>query len=136
MKDTTNFATIFSSRLLNGPILVFSWLAMFVAAGLTAVGVHVDSVGQADDVLLISNSIHHLRNLVKLTKNYCDSFHATLGANKTKLVAFGDILSLKIYYDKLACNISINKKLIQFSEEAEHVGVLTSVIGNLPALLV
>ena len=107
-----------------------------VAAGLTAVGVHVDSVGQADDVVLVSNSIHHLRNLVKLTKNYRDSFHVTLGANKTKLLAFGDISSLKIYYDKLACNISINKKLIQFSEEAEQVGVLRAVIGNLPALLV
>ena len=60
----------------------------------------------------------------------------TLGTNKTKLPTFGDILSLKIYYDKLACNISINKKLFQFSEEAKHVGVLMSVIGNLPALLV
>ena len=53
-----------------------------VAAGLTAVGVLVDSVGQADDVVLVSNSIHHLRNLVKLTKNYCDSFHVTLGQIK------------------------------------------------------
>ena len=52
------------------------------------------------------------------------------------LYAFGDISSLKIYYDKLAYNISINMMLIQFSEEAEHVGVLRSVIRNLPALFV
>ena len=63
--------------------------------------VTVASVGQADDVVLMSSSIHNLRNLVQLTENYCDSFKVTLVPEKTKLLAFGPQTSLKLYWDKL-----------------------------------
>ena len=98
-------------------------------------GVHVASIGQADDVALVSSSIHNLRSLVQLTKEYCDSFHVTLVPEKTKLLAFGDQKSLKLYYDKLTANININSSDIPFVSEAEHVGILRSVHGSLPNLL-
>ena len=97
--------------------------------------VTVASVGQADDVVLMSSSIHNLRNLVQLTENYCDTFKVTLVPEKTKLLAFGRQTSLKLYYDKLTSDININNNNIQFSDEAEHVGILRSVHGSLPSLL-
>ena len=97
--------------------------------------INVACIGQADDVALISSSIHSLRNLVKLTTDYCDRFKATLLPEKMKLLAFGDQKSLRIYYDKLTSNININSEDIQFVDEAEHVGVLRSVAGSLPSLL-
>ena len=97
--------------------------------------IHVASIAQADDVALVSPSIHNLRNLIQMTNTYCEQFNVTLVPEKTKLLAFGPQDSLNMYYDKLTSHININDKDIQFVSEAEHVGVLRSVHGNLPSLL-
>jgi hypothetical protein len=73
--------------------------------------------------------------LVELTEEYCAKYNVTLVPEKTKLLAFTDQKSLKLYYDKLTANIVVNSKEIQFSTEAEHVGILRSVEGSLPSLL-
>ena len=40
-----------------------------------------------------------------------------------------------MYYDKLTSNINLNSQDIEFSGEAEHVGIIRSVNGSLPNLL-
>ena len=60
-----------------------------VPGGDDGLGTHVAAIGQADDVALISSSIHNLRHLVKLTMDYCKQYHVTLVPEKTKLLAFG-----------------------------------------------
>ena len=37
--------------------------------------VHVASIGQADDVVLLSDNIHNLSNLLQLSLDYCDNHH-------------------------------------------------------------
>ena len=95
-------------------------------------GLVVSVVGQADDVALISNSIFNLYNLLTLTINYCKKFNIELCQDKTKL------LMIKRSCDQsfVALNpIRINNKQINFSEQAEHVGIIRSTTGNLPNLM-
>ena len=87
------------------------------------------------DVALALFSIHNLRSLVQLTKDYCDRYHVTLISEKTKLMAFSDQKSLKLFFDKLTASIKNNSNEIQFVTEAEHVGILCSFHGSLPNLL-
>ena len=55
---------------------------------------------------------------------------------KTKLMAFYPASqSINVYYQKLISNIHINNTKIQFTDEAEHVGIIQNVSGNLPHLL-
>ena len=72
------------------------------------------AIGQADDIVLIAPSIHNLRYLVQLTETYCEQFHVSLVPEKTKLLAFGNQNSLKMYYDKLTSNINLNSQDIHF----------------------
>ena len=37
--------------------------------------IHIASIGQADDTVLISNSLIKLKFLLKLTPNYCQKYH-------------------------------------------------------------
>ena len=43
---------------------------------------NVAAIGQADDVVLLSNDLLFLKNLLQLTMDYCTSHHVTLAAEK------------------------------------------------------
>ena len=45
---------------------------------------HVGSVGQADDVALLSADIFFLNHLLQLTLEYCAKYHVTLAPETTK----------------------------------------------------
>ena len=50
--------------------------------------VQVSSIGQADDVVLLSDDINLLSHLLTLTLDYCEKHHVTLAPEKTKLMVF------------------------------------------------
>ena len=95
--------------------------------------VQVSSIGQADDVVLLSDDINLLSHLLTLTLDYCEKHHVTLAPEKTKLMVFSaprhkDLVS----YQQAISPISINGTPIKFVSTAEHVGVIRSISGNLP----
>ena len=95
-------------------------------------GLIISCVGQADDVCLLSNDLHSLSNLLHLTLSYCKQYHIQLCADKTKLLKIdrgnSDIFS---FFNPL----TIFDQKINFTTQAEHVGVVRSPAGNLPHLL-
>ena len=48
----------------------------------------ISAVGQADDVILLTNDLYDLKLLLRLTENYCDKFRVKLEPGKTKLLTF------------------------------------------------
>ena len=48
----------------------------------------ISGIGQADDILLVSNDIQSLRFLLLLTKIFCEKYQVELCAEKTKLQVF------------------------------------------------
>ena len=95
--------------------------------------VQVSSIGQADDVVLLSDDVHLLAHLLTLTLDYCEKHHVTLAPEKTKLMVFSaprhkDLVS----YKQAISPININGTPIKFVSTAEHVGVTRSISGNLP----
>ena len=50
----------------------------------------VSAVGQADDVILMSNDIYDLHLLVKMTEQYCRKYRVQLEPKKTKLLAYSN----------------------------------------------
>ena len=48
----------------------------------------ISAVGQADDVALLSTSLHDLKCLIQLSELYCEKYQVTLVGSKTKLLAF------------------------------------------------
>ena len=98
--------------------------------------IHVASIGQADDTVLISHNLVKLKFLLKLTLNYCQKYHVELSAPKTQLQVYlppGLTKHEDIY--KHSIDIRFNDTPINFVESAEHVGVIRSVQGNLPHIL-
>ena len=96
-------------------------------------GVEVAAIGQADDVVLLSHDLFLLKNLLQLTLDYCHKHHVTLAAQKTKLMVFAPKhLKQSVKYQKAVTPLTINNKTIEFTEFAEHVGVIRSPEGNLP----
>ena len=51
-------------------------------------GINVSAIGQADDVLLVSNDIDKLHLLATLTEIYCRKYRVKLVSSKTKLLGF------------------------------------------------
>jgi hypothetical protein len=93
----------------------------------------VSSIGQADDVILLSNDINFLKNLLQLTLDYCASHHVTLAPEKTKLMVFAPSNQKHLVaYSKAINPITINQTQIKFVDNAEHVGIIRSIHGNLP----
>ena len=91
----------------------------------------VSSIGLADDSALLANDIHSLNNLLLLTLEYCQKYSVTLVPEKTKLLAFCPSGSEQVVdYAKIISPININGDFIPFSESAEHVGVVRSILGN------
>ena len=94
--------------------------------------VHVAAIGQADDTVLVSNDIHDLSFLLRLSNIFCQRFLVNLSEDKTQLQAY---TRSSITIDKDVNPIKINGKQIPFSDLAEHVGVIRSVNGNSPAIM-
>ena len=66
---------------------------------------------------------------------FCQKFHVSLSHEKTKLQVYSSKSSdIQAFYGKTISPISINGQEINFSDEADHVGTLRSVNGNLPHL--
>ena len=96
----------------------------------------ISAVGQADDVMLLSNDIYCLRLLVQLTVDYCNKYRVQLEPNKTKLLGYCN-KNTEILV-KLAAKsnpITINGTPVHFTNEAEHVGVVRNTSGNMPNIL-
>ena len=92
----------------------------------------ISAIGLADDTVLAANKLSNLRNILNLTKVYCEKYGVTLCPAKTKLVMFSKVhpMSLEVYNP-----IIIDGRQIDLSQEAEHVGVVRSIEGNLPHIL-
>ena len=95
----------------------------------------VSAIGQADDVILATNSIQDLQLLAQLTESYCARYRVKLVPSKTKLLP----LSTKnhhflVEYARLINPVTINGEVVKFVTEAEHVGVVRSTAGNMPNL--
>ena len=96
----------------------------------------ISAIGQADDVMLASHSLHSLQLLVTLTEQYCAKFRVKLEPNKTKLLCYSNQKQTFIVDHALNTQeITINNMPVKLVSEAEHVGVLRSNSGNLPHLV-
>ena len=107
----------------------------------SGLGVNIESsvisaVGQADDVLLSANSVSDLHLLVKLTEDYCSRYRVKLVPSKTKLLVYSKANHVHwVDHAKLINPITIAGVPVEFTSEAEHVGILRNVSGNLPNIL-
>ena len=94
--------------------------------------VTVSSIGQADDVALVSNDRHALHALLDLSLSFCSKYLVKLSTEKTKLQAYHTkSTEMQTFYAKLTSPINIDGESIPFADEAEHVGTVRSVNGNL-----
>ena len=56
--------------------------------GILLGNVHVASVGQADDVALLSDAIQKLQCILQLAMDYATEYHVEMVPEKTKLLCF------------------------------------------------
>ena len=92
----------------------------------------ISEIGLADDSVSCSNKLSKLANILHLVKNYCDKYSVTLCHDKTKLLR----ITNKHHTELEEFNpIFIDGHQIDFSEEAEHVGVIRSTKGNIPHIM-
>ena len=81
-------------------------------------GCVVAAVGQADDVMLASNSIDSMRLLVRLTETYCSKYRVKLVPSKTKLLAYApENQSFLVDYAKVVNQITIDGVPVKFSRK-------------------
>ena len=126
--NSSDFYKIFGQDQLN--------TAQASSLGVPLGPITVSGVGQADDTGLLANDIHKLLFLLHLTSNFCDKYQVQLSSEKTKLLVYHTKDQQDtIDYLKYVNPIKVNGEKINFTETAEHVGVVRSVSGNLPALL-
>ena len=98
--------------------------------------VTISAIGQADDVVLVSNDLHSLQGLLDLSLQYCKKYHAALSTSKTKLQVYSAKSSeMQAFLGKSTSILNISGQPVPFVEEAEHVGVVRSVSGNQSHLL-
>ena len=96
----------------------------------------ISAIGQADDTVLLSNSLHSIQNLLQLSLNFCSEKHVQLCIEKTKLQAFSTpSMAHNIAYLKLTSPVNINGVKIEFVDNAEHVGIIRNVNSNLPNIM-
>ena len=92
----------------------------------------ISAVGQADDTVVLSNSLHKLKQLLYLVLEYCTKYNVKLSSTKTKLLQ----ITPPRFQNFIPYNpIRIDGEVIEPTTEAEHVGVIRSVSGNLPNIL-
>ena len=92
----------------------------------------ISSVGLADDTALCANRITNLSNILYLVLKYCEKYNVSLCSDKTKLLMFG---SPQQKFTTAYNPIQINGHKIEFSQAAEHVGIIRSVDGNLAHIM-
>ena len=56
--------------------------------GVSIGNVHIASIGQADDTVLLSNDLYKLKYLLHLNRQYCSKFNVELSSSKTKLQVY------------------------------------------------
>ena len=89
--------------------------------------VHVASIGQADDVALVSTCLTKLHGLLHLAEEYARYNHVKMVPEKTKLLCYSARGSEKLAeYWRLASPLTMNGLRIPVSKEADHVGILRS----------
>ena len=95
--------------------------------------VHVASVGQADDVCLLSDDLHKLICIVQLAMDYATEYHIEMVPEKTKLLCYSPkSYQDTTYYWKAVAPLIMDGTRICFSNEAEHVGnVRSTQTGNM-----
>ena len=126
--NSTDFYKIFGEEQLS--------TAQLSSLGIQLGDLTISGIGQADDTVLISNRIQNLKYLLHLTKIFCSKYQVQLCSDKTKLQAFSTKdMSFTVSYAKTINPIEINNETIEFSENAEHVGMLRSSSGNLLTIL-
>ena len=92
----------------------------------------ISEIGLADDSVSCANKLSKLANILHLVKKYCDKYSVTLCHEKTKLLR----ITNKHHTELEEFNpIFIDGHQINFSEEAEHVGIIRSTKGNVPHIL-
>ena len=97
---------------------------------------NVAAIGQADDTVIISNSLHSLQSLLSLTLAFCSKHQIQLCVEKTKLIAISTpAMSISVDHSKLTSPVNIDRNKVPFSTTVEHVGILRSEAGNLPHIL-
>ena len=96
----------------------------------------ISSIGQADDTLLLSNCLHSLQNLLKLSLDFCTKHHIQLCVEKTKLLTIStQCMATSVEYSKLTSPVNINGTKLPFSSTVEHVGILRHETSNLPHIM-
>ena len=96
----------------------------------------VSAIGQADDVVALSNDINDLKLLLELNIYFCEKYHIDYCPDKIHLQVYStNLMSDRVNYDRLTHNLMIGGKELEFCETAEHVGVERSVNGNLPHIM-
>ena len=103
--------------------------------GVTIKGLTISAIGLADDVALVTQDFNNLENLLYLTLSYCAKYNVDLVPDKTKLQVFIPKSASVLHSYFTSRSLSIASQKINFVDEAEHVGVIRSVHGNLPHLL-
>ena len=97
---------------------------------------NIAAIGQADDTVLLSNSLHSLQNLLKLSLEFCSKHQIQLCVDKTKLLAISSPpMALTVEYAKLTSPVNIHGNKIPFSTTVEHVGVTKNEASNLPHIM-
>ena len=122
--NSSDFYKIFGKEQLH--------LAQRSELGVKMKNLTISAIGQADDTVLISNSISGLRYLLVLTLHFCERYKVQLSAEKTKLQCY-DVSNNdhQLQYNP----IEIDGIPVPFVHQTEHVGILRSTDGNCPTIL-
>ena len=100
--------------------------------GVDIVSSTVSAIGQADDVILVSDDIFNLKLLVGLTLDYCANYRVKLVPSKIKLLPVYHNRHLPLIdYAEIVNRIKIDDTDVHFVTQAEHVGVIRSCQGNM-----
>ena len=120
-------------KLYNNEQVVFAQIS---GLGVTLGNRTLSCISLADDAVLLSSSITNLKNLLRLTVNYCKKYDVDLVPEKTKLLDFYPKRKDATYDRDTVSSVHLNGQEIAFSSEALHLGVLRSTeSGNMPAIL-
>ena len=86
--------------------------------------------------MLAANDLESLKLLGNLTEKYCLKYRVKLVPSKNKLLVFStENQKFIVDHAKLTSKITICGEAVEFVTEAEHVGIMRNIDGNLPNLL-